>query len=204
MNVGGAGGYTRSKGRRRRLAAAATSSSIPFSDRQMIAEKSPGAVAARGASEDELCPHVVSEISVPETLAQAPIFAILLGSDRCTADGISVRAYAPVLALCRALIDAGYDPGRALLGHRGGNLALAVRSIGEGALLTVEDDRHGRPRLRRWRVRGRCGDDPPASKLGTEDGASPRKQKAAQSCATTSFRDGEVSRGQDKPTHLDR
>ena len=70
-----------------------------------------------------------------------------------------------MLALCRALIDAGYDPGRALLGHRGGNLALAVRSIGEGALLTVEDDRHGRPRLRRWRVRGRCGDDPPASKL---------------------------------------
>ena len=166
MNVGDAGGYTRSKGRRRRLVAAATSSSIPFSDRQMIAEKSPGAVAARGASEiDELGPHVVSEISVPETLAQAPIFAILLGSDRCTADGISVRAYAPVLALCRALIDAGYDPGRALLGHRGGNLALAVRSIGEGALLTVEDDRHGRPRLRRWRVRGRCGDDPPASKL---------------------------------------
>jgi hypothetical protein len=150
----------------------------------MIGMKGPGALAARGASEkDELGPHVASGNSLPEALAQAPIFAILLGSDRCIAEGISVRAYAPVLALCRALIDAGYDPKRALLSHRGGDLALAVRSIGEGALLTVEDDRHGRPRLRRWRVRGRCGDDPPASKLGTEDRASPREQKTPRKAA---------------------
>jgi hypothetical protein len=34
-------------------------------------------------------------------------------------------------------------------------LCLCVRSIGEGARLAVEDDRHGRPRLRRWRDRAR-------------------------------------------------
>ena len=121
-------------------------------DTGMSAEESPGAVAAHGALEtDRLGRQVVLKNKLLQNPSQAPIPATLIGSDCCAAEGISVRAYAPVLALCRALIEAGHDPGRALHAHRGGVLALVVRSIGEGARLTVEDDRHGRPRLRRWR-----------------------------------------------------
>jgi hypothetical protein len=63
-----------------------------------------------------------------------------------------------VFALCRALVTAGHDPNRPLHAYRGDVLCLRVRSIGEGARLTIEDDRHGRPRLRRWRNRPKgCG-----------------------------------------------
>jgi hypothetical protein len=89
---------------------------------------------------------------------RSPIYAALFGSDCCTAAGISVRGYAPVLGLCRALIEARYNSQRALHAYRDGILALVVRSIGEGSRLTVEDDSHGRPRLRRWRKRlAGCG-----------------------------------------------
>jgi hypothetical protein len=133
----------------------------------MSVEESPGAVAAHGALEaDRLGRQVVSKNKLLQNPSQAPIPATLIGSDRCTAEGISVRAYAPVLALCRALIEAGHDPGRALHAHRGGVLALVVRSIGEGAGLTVEDDRHGTPRLRRWRGRRGYGAGSPALPTG--------------------------------------
>lgn len=104
MNVGGASGLayrrgapwrrrrgTRSKGwtannyhpgRRRRLAAAPTSSIIPFQDREMIGMKGPGAVAARGASEmDELSGHAVSKSNGQKPFAQAPILAALVGDN---------------------------------------------------------------------------------------------------------------------------
>lgn len=125
----------------------------------MSSTKSPGAVAAHGALEtDELGRRVVSENSLHQTITQVPIWATIIGSDCCEAEGITAHGSAPVLALCRALIEAGYDPERPLHAHRGGVLALAVRSIGEGALFTVEDDRHGRPRLRRCRKGHRgCG-----------------------------------------------
>jgi hypothetical protein len=120
----------------------------------MTSAKSPDAVAARGASEkDELGPRVVSQTSLHRNFPQVPICAELSGADRCVAEGIGVRSPAPVLALCRALIGAGNDPLRPLVAYRRGVMALAVRSIGEGAQFTVEDDRHGRPRLRRWRRR---------------------------------------------------
>ena len=114
----------------------------------MTARKSPGAVAAHGALEaDQPGRQVVSKNKLLQNPSQASISATLIGSSRCAAEGISVQAYGPVLALCRALIEAGHDPGRALHAHRGGVLAVVIRSIGEGAGLTVEDDRHGRPRL---------------------------------------------------------
>jgi hypothetical protein len=127
--------------------------------------KSPGAVAALGASEiDELGQHVVSEATFHRNFAQGPIHATLIGSDRCEAEGISARGSAPMLALCRALIEAGHDPNRPLHAYRAGVLALAARSIGAGAQLTVEDDRHGRARLRRWRERDRgCGAGSPVA-----------------------------------------
>ena len=83
------------------------------------------------------------------------IFAELIGSNTCTAAGVTVVDHAPVFALCRALVTAGQDPNRPLHAYRGDVLWLCVRSIGEGARLAVEDDRYGRPRLRRWRDRVR-------------------------------------------------
>ena len=75
------------------------------------------------------------------TLKQpVPIRAALIGSDRCEADGISVRAAAPVLALCRKLVTVGHDPERPLHAYRDNVLALRVRSIGEGAQLAIAGD----------------------------------------------------------------
>ena len=63
--------------------------------------------------------------------------------------GVSVRRYAPVFDLCRGLVAAGFAPACPLEAWRGETLCLRVRSISEGAQLTVADDRHGTPRLRR-------------------------------------------------------
>jgi hypothetical protein len=71
----------------------------------MSAEESPGAVAADGALEADRLGRV-SKNKLLQNPSQAPIPATLIGSDRCSAEGISVRGYAPVLSLCRALIEA--------------------------------------------------------------------------------------------------
>jgi hypothetical protein len=76
------------------------------------------------------------------------ILAELTGSDRCTALGITVNAYAPVLSLCRQLVAAGHDPAMPLDGYRGGVLALQVRSIGEAAGLDINSKGTGFVRLR--------------------------------------------------------
>jgi hypothetical protein len=70
----------------------------------------------------------------------------------CTALDITVHGAAPVLALCRKLIEAGHDPSLPLHAYRGDVLALRVRSIGEGAQLTVQDSKSGRPRFLRLRT----------------------------------------------------
>lgn len=64
--------------------------------------------------------------------------ARLIGSDSATVAGITVRGQAPILALCRALIAAGFHPGLPLQCHRGAMLCLTVRAIGEGANLTID------------------------------------------------------------------
>ena len=50
---------------------------------------------------------------------------------------IEVKGAAPVLAMCRALVEAGYDPAEPLEAYRGDVLCLKVRSIGEGAKLVI-------------------------------------------------------------------
>jgi hypothetical protein len=65
------------------------------------------------------------------------IRADLSGSTICTAAGITVDVSSPVLAMCRKLTAAGYDPTLRLECYRGDVLALTVRSIGEGARLEV-------------------------------------------------------------------
>jgi hypothetical protein len=61
----------------------------------------------------------------------------LTGSDCCSAVGITVTGYAPVLELSRRLVEAGHDPATALHVYRGATLALTVRSIGEAAQLEI-------------------------------------------------------------------
>jgi hypothetical protein len=96
--------------------------------------------------------------------------------------------------MCRALIGAGYDPSRSLHGYRLDALALKVRSIGEGARLTVNEGSF-RPRFRPvqpqdWaKVRGTSGqgevlsppldpdapdDDGATGEAHTQVGAGPR------------------------------
>lgn len=83
--------------------------------------------------------------------------ADLIGSDMCSAAGITARAGAPVLELCRRLVEAGHDPNTKLQVNRDGVLVLVVSSIGEAARFTVEDDKSGRPRLRLHRDQPRRG-----------------------------------------------
>ena len=114
--------------------------------------KGPGAAgtAHRAIEIDGLDGRVVSESS-PQDFDQAPIRATLIGSAHCEVDA---RGHAPVLGLCRALLAAGYDPRRPLHAYRGNTVALKIRSIREGARLTVEDNRRGTPSFRRWRNPG--------------------------------------------------
>lgn len=88
----------------------------------------------------------------PETsiaLVASPVLGQMIGSDRATAAGITVRGPAPVLALCRKLVGAGVDPNRPLHAYRGDVLCLVVRTIGEGARLTVAEGQNA-PRFRLW------------------------------------------------------
>jgi hypothetical protein len=71
------------------------------------------------------------------------IRAELTGDDTCSALGVTVRAHASVLGLCRALVEAGHDPRRPLHAYRGDVLALVVRSIGEGSHLEINGDGTG-------------------------------------------------------------
>jgi hypothetical protein len=116
----------------------------------MTGTKSPSAVAAVPASVSaQLGRRVAAENNGQEGFAEPPIRAELIGSDRCEAEGLSARGYAPVLELCRELVAAGFSPACPLEARRGEILCLRVRLIGESAGLTVADDRHGTPRLRR-------------------------------------------------------
>jgi hypothetical protein len=130
----------------------------------MRTAKSAGAVAALGASvADQLGRQVIPENKRQQQFAQAPIRVTLIGFDRCEAAGIGVRGYTAVLDLCRELVAAGFDSACPLEAWRGQTLCMRVCSIGEGARLTVADDRHvhlafgagrsarkGMPRARRF------------------------------------------------------
>jgi hypothetical protein len=87
----------------------------------------------------------------PSPATQA-LRAIIIGSNQAEANGVTARGHAPVLALCRALIEAGHDPNTSIAAYRGATLCLKVRSIGEGTRLTVkETTRDGKPRFVTYR-----------------------------------------------------
>lgn len=96
-----------------------------------------------------------------------PVHAHLTGSDTCTALGLTVRATAPALALCRKLVEAGYDPVRPLHAYRGDVLCLTVSSIGWGAKHTVREDGMKLVRLPDSLQRGKAG---PHVRLNTAAG----------------------------------
>jgi hypothetical protein len=81
----------------------------------------------------------VSRIVEPPNSAPAyttqdqPIRAEIIGSDQCMAKDYTVRAAAPVLTICRKLVEVGVDPGRPLDAYRGEVLCIRVRAIGEAA-----------------------------------------------------------------------
>jgi hypothetical protein len=79
----------------------------------------------------------------PSQVSRQAIRAELTGSDGCSALGLAINSSSPVLALCRALIEAGHDPATPLEVYRGETLSLRVRSIGEGAGLQVNSQGRG-------------------------------------------------------------
>jgi hypothetical protein len=72
-----------------------------------------------------------------------------LAGDICTAAGLTAKSPSPVLALCRKLMDAGYDPSASLEVHRGDTLAFRVKSIWRGAQLRMGASPAGTPILKR-------------------------------------------------------
>jgi len=80
----------------------------------------------------------------------SPIRAEIIGSNKCEAEGCIGRGAAPVLALCRKLIAAGFDPSRALQAYRGEMLCIIVRTIGKAAALTV--DEHNGTGFAKWKA----------------------------------------------------
>jgi hypothetical protein len=114
---------------------------------------------------DLLGSKITSENKAFAATTQAAIRADLIGSQQASAAGIVATGHAPVLKLCRALIKAGHDSQTPLEVYRGATLCFRARSIGEGALLTVEDSVIGRPRFVRHRPRA-CGAAPPSAKNG--------------------------------------
>lgn len=76
------------------------------------------------------------------------IRAKITDSDQCHAEGYAVHSSAPVLAICRKLIEAGFDPDLPLRAYRGDVLCLTIRSIGEAAYLNINSKGTGFVRCR--------------------------------------------------------
>ncbi len=73
------------------------------------------------------------------------IRAEITGNNTATACNITCKGRTPILTLCRALLRKGCDPSLSLRCYRGDVLALTIRTIGDGAKLTVKEDIPHRP-----------------------------------------------------------
>jgi hypothetical protein len=80
-----------------------------------------------------------------------PVRAEIDKSKLCDAAGYTMTGYSPVLAMCRKLLEAGFDPATPLHAYGGNVLCLTVSSIGWGAKHTVADNRFGTPVFQRHR-----------------------------------------------------
>jgi hypothetical protein len=101
-------------------------------------------VVVSGKRDDQSSKHSLSQ-------AQDTLRAELAGDSFCSIGDIVASGRTPVLALCRSLLAAGLDPDAALHVFRGATLALKVRSIREGAVLTVSEETNRSPRFKPWK-----------------------------------------------------
>jgi hypothetical protein len=116
-------------------------------DRKSSRPTSPGSEREpRGKDLAQIDPNATPKILFRQDGA---IRAEIVGEHQCEAEGLSARGPSPVLALCRLLIRAGFDPARPLLALRGHVHCLEVRSIGEGAKLTIKERPFG-PVFESW------------------------------------------------------
>lgn len=79
------------------------------------------------------------------------IHAEIIGDNTARVGEVVAKSSAPVLALCRKLIEAGFDPAEPLDAYRGDVLCLSVRSIGDGAKLVILENANRGPERRKWR-----------------------------------------------------
>ena len=70
----------------------------------------PAAIGARPASVSVYFWQVGGAEDSPSQVSGKAIRADLAGSDSCSALGITINSSSPVLALCRKLVQAGFDP----------------------------------------------------------------------------------------------
>jgi hypothetical protein len=125
-------------------------------------------------------------LSVPQA---GEVRADLVGADTAVAAGITATGHAPLLTLCRRLVEAGHDPSTPLEAYRGTTLCLRARSIGAGARLTVREGPDGKPRFATYRpapdCRQSCGGQPPTrSNAGggpAHEGALPKTPRSGRS-----------------------
>jgi hypothetical protein len=110
--------------------------------------------AALGARSNVSIADRTSSIAKPSSQSSqgVSIRAELIGSDCCSGVGLVARGSAPVLALCRKLIEAGDNSTTALEVWCCNTLTLTIRPIDEGARLEVSP--RGVGFVRRPDVRG--------------------------------------------------
>ena len=120
----------------------------------------------RVGREIDLCDIFRNQLRDARREQQAvPLTDEFTGSHQCGALGIVAMGHAPALALCCELLSAGADPDTAIAVYRNGVLDLRIRSIREGARLTVEDADRRPPGFRLARP-GRRGAASPMRKNG--------------------------------------
>ena len=103
----------------------------------MLCKMKLAAIGARPASEFVDEQQVNGPEDNPSQVLQQAIRADLIDSDACTALGLTCNSASPVLALCRALVEAGHDPATPLEAYRGKTFCLRIRSICECAELEI-------------------------------------------------------------------
>jgi hypothetical protein len=103
----------------------------------MLARNGLGLATAGTASEARKAVDIGKDDGRPSRPpnSRPQVRAELIGDDTCCAEGLTVRAHTPVLAMCRRLIETDYDPTTPLHCYRGKTLCLIVASIGEAARL---------------------------------------------------------------------
>ena len=108
--------------------------------------------------------------------------------------GITATGHAPLLTLCRRLVEARHDSSTPLEAYRGTTLCLRARSIGAGARLTVRESPDGKPRFATYRPapdgRQSCGGQPPTHSNAHEEGRSPKHLGAGPRRPARSYRAG--------------